>query len=407
MIQPSSVAFKFLTFPACRQAGPRGRRSIAGLLYLPSPSGRGGNGLCQRVRAESSICASLGNYSIMSLMKILSQKREKNLISLEIEADYASFRHSLEKAMVEAGKEIKIAGFRPGKVPRKILESALNLEAVEHRAAQDLIAELYPAIIAESKIDPVDYPNVEITQQAKDQPLLFKLTVEVYPEVKLGKYKGLKLARKPAEVTDEEVAAALGRLQERVSVAGPDGKKELLPLDDEFAKKVGRFGTLAELRAEIWKALQEEKTAEADADLRNQAIAAAGAGAEVEISAALTERETSLMIDELKTSLAQSGLTLEQYLQGARKEAQALRQEMKKSAEIRVKGKVILKAVAEAEKLQVTPEEMSAEIRMLAESSGQDVAAVEQRMLKETRPYFEEYLLRKKALDFLVEHAKS
>lgn len=346
-------------------------------------------------------------YSIMTSMKILSQTREKNTVSLEIEADYASFRNSFEKALAAAGKEIKIAGFRPGKVPRKILEGALNLEAVEHRAAQDLIAELYPAIIAESKIDPVDYPNVEITQQAKDQPFLFKLTVEIYPEVKLGKYKGLKLTKKPTEVAEGEVTAALGRLQERVSVVGPDGKKELLPLDDEFAKKVGRFGTLAELKAEILKALQEEKTAEADADLRNQAIAAAGADAKVEISAALTEREIALMIDELKTSLAQSGLTLEQYLQGARKEASALRQELKKSAEIRVKGKVILKAVAEAEKLPVTPEEISAEIRALAESSGQDVAAIEQRMLKESRQYFEEYLLRKKALDFLVEHAAS
>jgi FKBP-type peptidyl-prolyl cis-trans isomerase (trigger factor) len=340
-------------------------------------------------------------------MKILSQKREGNKVFLEIEENYSLFQKSYEQAMASAGKEIRIAGFRPGKAPRNILESTLNLPAVEQHAAQDLIAELYPAIITESKIDPVDYPSVEIIQQAKDQPFLFKLAVDVYPEVKLGKYKGIKLTKKSAEVAESDVLAALGRLQERVSVTGPDGKKELLPLDDEFAKKVSKFGTLTELKEEVQKALQDEKQAEADGDLRNQAIAAAGADAKVDIPPAMIAREIDIMLDELKTSLAQSGLTLEQYLQGTKKEEKALRDEMKKSAEIRVKGKLVLKAVVEAEKITVTPEAMTAEIKTMAEAYGQDAAEAERRLNQDSRQYIEDYLLRKKALEFLVEHAKS
>lgn len=338
-------------------------------------------------------------------MKINSQKREGNKVFLEVEESYSEFRKSYEKAMIEAGKEIRLPGFRPGKAPRHILESSLNLAAIEQHAAQDLIAELYASVVTESKIDPVDYPSVEIAQQEKDKPFIFKLAIDVYPEVKLGKYKGIKLKKLSAEVAEEEVLGALGRLQERVSVAGPDGKKELLPLDDEFVKKVSKFGTMAELKEEIQKALQDEKRAESDADLRNQAIAAAGSDVKVDIPPAMVARETDIMIDELNTSLAQSGLTLTQYLQGAQKEESALREELKKSAEIRTKGKIILKAVVEAEKIAVTPEEMQAEIRVMAESYGQDAAETEQRLNEDSRRFIEEYLLRKKALDWLVDNA--
>jgi FKBP-type peptidyl-prolyl cis-trans isomerase (trigger factor) len=338
-------------------------------------------------------------------MKILSQKKEKNMVYLEIEADYASFQASFEKAMIAAGKEIRISGFRPGKAPRHILESSLNTEAVESRAAQDLISELYPVVVTESKIDPIAYPSVEIVQQEKDKPFIFKLTVDVYPEIKLGKHKGIKLTRRSAEVAEAEVLAALGRLQERVSVAGPDGKKELLPLDDEFAGKVSNFGTLAELKEEVRKALHDEKKAEADADLHNQAIAAAGAEAKVELPLSMIERETDIMLDELKASLAQSGLTLEQYLLGAKKGKKALRDELKKSAEIRVKGKLVLQAVAAAEKIEVTPEDMTAEIKAMAASYGEQAESAEQQLNENGRAYIKDYLLRKKALDWLVENA--
>ncbi|MBN3033435.1 MAG: hypothetical protein JW873_05005 [Candidatus Saganbacteria bacterium] len=338
-------------------------------------------------------------------MKILSQKREGNKVFLEIEEDYAAFQKSYEQAMAEAGKEIRIAGFRPGKAPRRILAGALNLEAVQQRAAQALIAGLYPAIIDECKLEPVDYPNVEITQQEKGKPFIFKLNVEVYPEVKLGKYQGLKLEKKPGAVAESDVLAALGRLQDRLAAAGPDGKKELLPLDDDFAKKVSRYGTLAELKAELQRAMAGEKAAEAEADLRNQAIAAAGAGARVDIPPALAEREIDIMLDELKTSLAQSGLTLEQYLQGAKKEAGALRDELRQPAEIRVKGKLVLKAVAAAEKIEVTEADMSEEIKNMAAAYGEESAAAERQLNETGRAYIRDYLLRKKSLDWLIGHA--
>lgn len=338
-------------------------------------------------------------------MKILSQKREGNKVFLEIEEDYARFEETFDRALIEVGKEVKIPGFRPGKAPRDMLERTLNREVVEHRAAQNLIADIYPQIINASSIDPVDYPNVEITRQKEGQPFLFKLSVDVYPEVKLGKYKGIKLEKKPAGVKEEEILGVLGKLQERFAVADAQGKKQLLSLDDEFAKKVSRYGTLAELKEEVREAMLTDKAAEADAELKDKAIAAAAGEAKVDIPPAMVEREIDVMLDELRTSLAQSGLTLEEYVKGAKKEEKVLREEMRRSAEIRIKGKVVLKAVAETEKVRVSPEEIRAEIKAMAESIKQDPEQFEKNMIESGEKFVEDYLMRKKALDFIVEKA--
>jgi FKBP-type peptidyl-prolyl cis-trans isomerase (trigger factor) len=338
-------------------------------------------------------------------MKIRSQKREGNKVFIEAEEDYSAFEKAAEKALIEAGKEVKVPGFRAGKAPRDMVERAVNREAVDYHAAQGLIADLYPQIIAETDLQPVDYPDVEVVQQEKGKPFAFKLSVDVYPEVKLGRYKGLKAEKKSAAVTEEEVLKILGNLQQRMAATDAEGKKEVFPLDDEFAKKVSRHGTLAELKAEVLESLQKEKAAEAEADLKNKLVAAAAAEALMEIPPAMLEREIDIMLDELKTSLAQSGLTLEDYLKGTRKEEKALREEMRKSAEIRVRGKVVLKAVAQAEKLKISPEEMQAEFKALAESSGQNLSAFEKNLGDGGKGFIEDYLVRRKALEFITEKA--
>ncbi|MGB9613151.1 MAG: hypothetical protein ACPL4K_03125, partial [Candidatus Margulisiibacteriota bacterium] len=162
----------------------------------------------------------------------------------------------------------------------------------------------------------------------------------------------------------------------------------------------------AELKEEIREALRKEKVAEAEADVKNKLIAEASAEAKVDLPKAMVEHEIDIMLDELRTSLVQANLTLEDYLRGAKKELSALREEMRKSAEIRAKGKVVLKAIAQAEKLKVTEEELAAEIKALAEAAGQKLEEFEKSLEEGSKKYIEDYLLRKKALDFLVEKAK-
>jgi FKBP-type peptidyl-prolyl cis-trans isomerase (trigger factor) len=339
-------------------------------------------------------------------MIIRSQKREGNRVALEIEEDYALFLAALEKSLQAAGREMSFPGFRPGKAPREMVEKTVNREAVEAHAAQELISTLYPQIIAEAKIEPVDYPSIEIVQQKKRQPFIFKLQVEVYPEVKLGKYKGIKVEKKPVQVTEEEIIKVLGNLQERFATTSAEGKKELLPLDDELAKKVSRFGTLAELKAELREAMLKDRAAEAEADLKNKIIAAAAAETKTVVPAGLVEREITIMLDELRGSLAQNNFTLEDYLKGIKKEEKELKEELRKSAEIRTKSKLVLRAVAEAEKLKVDESDIEVEISRMAAESGQPLAELKKRVDAGVKGYLEDYLRRQKALDFIVAKAE-
>jgi len=331
-------------------------------------------------------------------MKIISNSREGNKVLIEVEEEYTQFEKAQEKALVKAGREIKIPGFREGKAPKEMVKKAMNQEYVDSHAAQELISELYPQILEETKIDPVDFPKVDILEQEKNKPFKFKIEVDVYPEVKLGKYKGLKLEKKKAEVTEDDVMKVLENIRTRMS----QGKEKEITLDDEFAKQISRHGTLAELKAEAQVTMQKEKESEAEADLKNKAIAEASKDAELDIPAAMIEREVDVMLDELRSSLASSKLTLDDYLKGIKKEESALRDELKKSSEIRVKGKLVLKAIAEAEEIKVEDSEMEEELKALAQASGRELKDVDEG----TKKYIEEYVLRRKALDFLVEKAK-
>jgi trigger factor len=179
-----------------------------------------------------------------------------------------------------------------------------------------------------------------------------------------------------------------------------------MPLDDEFAKKVSNFGTLAELKAEIKTTMQKDREEQVEADLKNKAVALVSNDAEVAIPSAMTEREVDIMLDELKSSLSMSNLTLDAYLKAIRKEMPALREELKKSAEIRVRGKVVLKAVAEAEKLKISDKEFNDEVGAMARASGREEQELKKTMDEHMQEYINDYLLRKKALDFILEKAK-
>jgi FKBP-type peptidyl-prolyl cis-trans isomerase (trigger factor) len=339
-------------------------------------------------------------------MKIRSNTREGNKIILEVEEEYSTFTKAVDQTLLEAGKELRIPGFRPGKAPREMIEKAVDRKVVESRAAQDLIGDLYPAIIDETGIDPVDFPNVEILQLKKKQSFVFKLTIDVYPEVKLGKYKGLKVEKKKVQLSDEDVMTVLGNFQQRLAKTGPDGKKEELPLDDAFAKKISHFGTLAELKLEVRQTLLKDRQAQAESELKNNLIAEAANLAQVDIPLGMIEREVDIMLDELKTSLAGSGLSVEGYLKGIKKDAQTLREELRKSAEVRVRGKVVLRQVAEAEKIEISEAEMQEEIKGLASTSGKSVEEMGKELDPTARKFVKDYMLRRKALDLLVEKAK-
>ncbi|RNB54359.1 trigger factor [Brevibacillus gelatini] len=143
------------------------------------------------------------------------EKVENNQGVLTVEVDAAQVDAALDQAFKKVVKKVQVPGFRKGKVPRKMFESRFGVESLYQDALDILLPTAYGQAVRETGIEPVDRPEVDVEQMEKGKNLIFKATVTVKPEVKLGEYKGLEVEEKDFTVTDESVDAELKRMQER------------------------------------------------------------------------------------------------------------------------------------------------------------------------------------------------
>ncbi len=148
-------------------------------------------------------------------MKVNVEKIEKNFVALEVEIEPAKMEEALDKAYKKVAKKVTIPGFRKGKAPRVLVERHVGKEYLKEEALDFLVPEAYFEAVRESGIEPIDKPKVDIVQVEENKPVIFKATVEVKPEVKLGQYTGLKIKKQESEVTAEEVQAELEKLRMR------------------------------------------------------------------------------------------------------------------------------------------------------------------------------------------------
>ncbi len=148
-------------------------------------------------------------------MKVNKLNRKGYTVTLEIEEEYNKITEHWEEAFKEVSKDVKLPGFRPGKVPRAIFEKQFGKDYILEVAANKAMNGAYQAAIKEKELEPVDFPrNVEVKSLKENEPLVFTLEIDVVPEVKLGKYKGLKVEKKEAVVGDAEVQKQLEEMQE-------------------------------------------------------------------------------------------------------------------------------------------------------------------------------------------------
>lgn len=143
------------------------------------------------------------------------EKIEKNVVSLEVEIESEKFAMAMEKAFHKVSKKVSIPGFRKGKAPKFIIERHVGKEYLKEEALDIILPEAYLEAVNETKIEPIDKPKVELIQVEEGQPLIFKATVEVKPEVELGQYIGLEVNREEKEVSEKDVEQELERLRER------------------------------------------------------------------------------------------------------------------------------------------------------------------------------------------------
>ncbi|WP_141504124.1 trigger factor [Paenibacillus luteus] len=148
-------------------------------------------------------------------MKATWEKIDKNIVSIDVEVEAEKVTVALDQAFKKVVQKVNVPGFRKGKVPRGIFESRFGIESLYQDAIDILLPDAYSDAVKEHDLEPVDRPEIDVEQFAKGETFKFKAKVIVKPEVTLGEYKGLEVEAVVSEVTEEEIAAELERLQQR------------------------------------------------------------------------------------------------------------------------------------------------------------------------------------------------
>ncbi len=136
----------------------------------------------------------------------------KKKINVEIAPDTVA--REMEKALADVSKKARIAGFRPGKAPKAIVEKHYGDE-VRNEVMQRLVSEYYLRALQDNNLNPVELPHIEnVSSLTKGQPLSFSATVEVRPKIELGTYDGIEVKEQSLTVTDDDMNQTLDRLRE-------------------------------------------------------------------------------------------------------------------------------------------------------------------------------------------------
>lgn len=156
--------------------------------------------------------------------------------------------------------------------------------------------------------------------------------------------------------------------------------KELPQLDDEFAQDVSEFDTLAEYKEDVKKRLTEQKENEAKRTKEDEAIQKIIDKSEMELPEAMIETQCENMVNEFAQRIAQSGLSMEQYMQFSGLTIEKLKEQVRPEAETRIKSSLVLEQIAKEENIEVTEEDIDAEVTKMAAAYGMEADKLKEYM---------------------------
>lgn len=138
-------------------------------------------------------------------MNVTTEKIENHKVVLTIEVPAEELDKGIKAACKSLANRVNIPGFRKGKAPRRILEMNIGKEAILDEAFDRVAQKAFDEALKQENLDPVDRPQVDIVTLEEGKNVVFKATITPVPEVTLGEYKGLKVAKDAVEVKDEQV----------------------------------------------------------------------------------------------------------------------------------------------------------------------------------------------------------
>jgi trigger factor len=425
-------------------------------------------------------------------MQTTVEETAKHTVKLTVEVPVEEFSKDLDRAYRSIANQVKIPGFRKGKIPRKIIDAQIGRDVVMEEFLSSAVPSYFRDAVREEDLAPIADPEIELEQAEEDKPLIFTAVVEVRPRLELSRadYEGIKVERPSVEVTDEEVDEWVDRLRERFAELEPvsravqeadfvtvdlratvndeevpeatrpdylyfvgsrefgprldeelagtrpgdilrfnetlperfgerggtevtfqalvkDVKARKLPdANDDLAKTASEFDTMDELRADLRERLHEAKERESEAMIRDRALQAMVDTVDVELPESLIDEETDHRIEHARERAERSGLTLEQVLEAQGWDEARLREDSRDHAVRAVRSDLVLEGIARAEDLQVSADEIGAEVGRLAQAYGRDPKELAKALDRSGQIVtLAGDIIRGKALDLLVERA--
>ena len=169
-------------------------------------------------------------------MNVTTTPAPKSSVLLEVELPPERLAHAVDEAVRRLSRRTKVAGFRPGKAPRFMLERVLGPSAVLDEAVEQLVEDAYREAILGSTIIPLASPEVEIVQAEEGKPVIFKATIPVRPEVTLGDYRNFNFRPELETIDDQKVEQVIGELRDEYAT--------LVPVEERGAR-TGEYAVIA------------------------------------------------------------------------------------------------------------------------------------------------------------------
>ena len=366
-------------------------------------------------------------------------------VRVDVEVPAADVETRLDRAAKELAGEMKLPGFRKGKVPAQLVIQRLGREPVVEQALRSALPEWYDGALRSSGVQPVGEPKLDVPGlPAEGEDLSFSVEVGVRPKATLGDYLGVEVGKPEPDVPDEAVAAELERLREGFASLSPverpaadgdvisldylgkvdgepfdggEGKdqlvelgtatlvegfeealvgaaagedrtidvtfpedyraeelagkpaqfqvtvnevreKELPDLDDTFASDASEFETLAELRDEIRSRIAEGAAKRADEQFREDVVDAVMAAATMQVPDELVTARAEESLDRFLHDLSHRGIDPEAFMNVQEGGREAMLANVKGDAERSLRRESALAAVAEAEDIEVTDDDL-------------------------------------------------
>lgn len=341
-------------------------------------------------------------------------KLQKAIVEVEITVPWVDLEPKWNETLQRLGQEVELPGFRKGAAPANMVEQNLGLKLQD-----EVLKVAFPNFLIEAlkgtDIIPIDYPKYDLQSFVKGTQLQFKATITNRPAVTVGNYKVIKVTRPALKpVTEEEVQKVVDDLYKRWKVkqssvasnqssatqAGtinfqqPTNGQALVP-DDVFAKAMGAMN-LADLNAKIRKDLEANVKYNNELDYEEAILQEVEKITSVEMPDILISDELNRMLVSLQRRVADMGLLLEDYLKGQGKTLEQLKGEWTPQAEKNVRMELGLAEIARQEGVQITDEELQAEIDKI-----QDARVKQQFSAQEPRLQLRHSLRQVRTLDLM------